>query len=648
MNATKAMDWIRLLFAQIDKVIYWLISVTYSMIIKLSETSIFKAGNIEDFASRVYAFLGVIMLFKVTFSLITYLIDPDAISDKTRGTGNLIKNIIITLFLIIIVPYGFDLLYRAQSAIINDNLIPKLILGTTDTKTTYLTINMDEEVCGDTLTVVDTYGDYLAAVTMRPFLQVYSDGKAELIASLESDFPEAKEDYCAKPVSAKLSRSVMYADTTSWNNGQYIFDYSFFVSTAFGILIFLLLLNFCFDIAVRTIKLGFLEIVAPIPIISYIDPKSGKDGIFKKWYKEVFNTWASLFIRLAVIYFAVYIIEIINTNVDSINEESGPILMLFLTIGALMFAKQAPGLIENIFGIKFNHTVQLNPFKKVSDQALGGKQLLGAATATGAMGLSTIGAVGANTINTFKNRDKLREKNPDDKHIVAKRMLSGVGTGILNGSWNGLTMGYNAGKNGKYNVLKTSMDAVEKSSSDRNLSESLVEQHVVGAGPFAKQRYMAKDKFSDVVGLQGKTGTTDELKEKLKQLNVQINLSEDMKRQSNDFITNFKQSASDAFKDALNTYNPFNRASSGLNDDGTVNWTNKLMSYDEFIRKNAISFSSQLEADNFKRDYETYYKAEMQYRKSFDETLRLQKQQSKLTGEQEKFKNTKAKASQNK
>ena len=54
MNASKAMDWIRLLFAQVDKVVYWLISITYSIIEKLSDISIFGSGDIQQFASRVH------------------------------------------------------------------------------------------------------------------------------------------------------------------------------------------------------------------------------------------------------------------------------------------------------------------------------------------------------------------------------------------------------------------------------------------------------------------------------------------------------------------------------------------------------------------------------------------------------------------
>ena len=288
MNASKAQDWLRILFAQIDKMIYWLISVTYSIIMQLKDISIFGEGDIKEFASRIYVFLGIIMLFKVTFSLITYLVDPDTSRDKTKGTGNLIKNVLITLILIVLVPYGFDLLYNAQSAIIDDNLIPRLILGTKE-EPNNLTLMMDSDTCKGESASVANYGDYLALATLRPFVHVYEDSdtsKEDLLASLDDS---TRNTYCySGKASTVLSKSVLYADTAILNTGEYIFEYNYFISTAFGIVVFLLLLNFCFDIAVRTIKLGFLEIMAPIPIISYIDPKSGKDGQFKKWLKEVF------------------------------------------------------------------------------------------------------------------------------------------------------------------------------------------------------------------------------------------------------------------------------------------------------------------------------------------------------------------------
>ena len=75
-------------------------------------------------------------------------------------------------------------------------------------------------------------------------------------------------------------------------------DYKFVFSTVVGVVVVLLLINFCMDVGLRSIKLSFLQLVAPIPILSYVDPKSGKDGLFKKWYEMCFKTFLSLFIRI--------------------------------------------------------------------------------------------------------------------------------------------------------------------------------------------------------------------------------------------------------------------------------------------------------------------------------------------------------------
>ena len=61
------------------------------------------------------------------------------------------------------------------------------------------------------------------------------------------------------------------------------------------------------QMGVRIFKLLVLQIIAPIPILSYVDPKSGKDGLFKKWYEMCFKTYLSLFMRLLALYFAIYI-----------------------------------------------------------------------------------------------------------------------------------------------------------------------------------------------------------------------------------------------------------------------------------------------------------------------------------------------------
>ena len=131
--------------------------------------------------------------------------------------------------------------------------------------------------------------------------------------------------------------------------------------------------------------------IAPIPIISRIDPKKGNE-VFNKWIKTCLSTYLDLFIRLIGIFFAIYIIKLINQSgyVDAVTGEStqpGAFVKVFILIGALMFAKQLPKLIKDITGFDMGGgTFTLNPFKKISQVPLVGAGLsTGAAIAGGAI-----------------------------------------------------------------------------------------------------------------------------------------------------------------------------------------------------------------------------------------------------------------------
>ena len=47
----------------------------------------------HDLVGRIYLLLGIFMLFKVAFSMIQYLIDPNSFSDSAKGFGKLVTNL---------------------------------------------------------------------------------------------------------------------------------------------------------------------------------------------------------------------------------------------------------------------------------------------------------------------------------------------------------------------------------------------------------------------------------------------------------------------------------------------------------------------------------------------------------------------------
>ena len=107
----------RNLFLLIDTGVYWLVDQAYWLFSMLSEASIFTQTQIESFASRIYVLVSIIMFFKLGFSFINYIINPDSFTDKQKGGAALIKKIVITMALLVSVPTIFNEAYYLQKII---------------------------------------------------------------------------------------------------------------------------------------------------------------------------------------------------------------------------------------------------------------------------------------------------------------------------------------------------------------------------------------------------------------------------------------------------------------------------------------------------------------------------------------------------
>ena len=411
---------IRTFFFAIDSIIYGLIVSVYNLIISVSQTSIMSQGQIKAFASRIELLLAVFMLFKVSFSIITYIVNPDDFSDKSKGFGKLLQNTIISLLLLVFTPYAFSMAYDLQKIILEDNSIMTLVFGDSiDNNSNYTNeggqllaysvmipfftpethsglISMPDcakfvdkdgkfnrhciaEIYSATngsniaLENLDLRGDLLRFFTTGKFFKEWDD--ATIIENYAMGVE--KKNY-------SLTFRLDAVKFTTNGNLEFIFKYNFLISTVVAAILLLILISFLLDIALRSVKLAFLQLIAPIPIISFMDPKSGKDGIFKKWYQMCLSTYLSLFVRLLAIYFAIYLITILvqngSHNIITGESEYNLLINLILIIGVLMFAKQLPKILEGL-GIKLDGggKFSLNPFKKIEEEALGGKNLLGAA-----------------------------------------------------------------------------------------------------------------------------------------------------------------------------------------------------------------------------------------------------------------------------
>lgn len=78
--------------------------------------------TISDLKGKIYVLVAVFMLFRITLTLIQYLVDPDKVSDKNVGASKMITRIVISLALVIGFPMITDnVLSKLQDALIGNN-----------------------------------------------------------------------------------------------------------------------------------------------------------------------------------------------------------------------------------------------------------------------------------------------------------------------------------------------------------------------------------------------------------------------------------------------------------------------------------------------------------------------------------------------
>lgn len=585
VDITMFSQLIRGFFATIDSAVYGFIAVVYNLIEDLANTSILSMTDMNEFASRIYALLGIFMLFKVSFSIISYIVSPDKISDSSTGMGGIIKNVLITLVLILIVPTCFTLLYEAQSAILSENIIPKLLLGTNSDANT-----IDNEVyvapaCQEIesdfedkqkdekyATSAKDNGNYIALMVFRNFYQLgdrsvepedssyynekflpaycgFGENRIGVSYLLQSGIyngpieklPSGELEKFLEGISDiidiiqpgnYIGRSIgdWVISKLGLGPSTYYIDYNYFISTIVGIFVIFILVSMAFDVAIRSVKLTFLQLISPIPIISYVDPKSGKDGMFKRWYTEVFKTWASLFIRLLALFFGVYLIKQLGQLYRIGNHKylsSNFWIQLFMLLGVLMFCKELPKLLEQLIpGMKDSGSFKLNPLKRINEDSIGGKFLTGGIMGAGAMTASALGGAGANAIHSIRHG-----KNWKDSFKSAGR---GLGTGAFYGAKNGFA----AGKSGKYNVMSETGKSIQQSSKHRNYEDMLAAQGEI-KGPFKAVQNQISDKFTDLIGEQQAMGGTGIIKGKIKELQEQLDQEQGRENQYNTAFGNY-------------------------------------------------------------------------------------------------------------
>lgn len=498
------MDWfeniLQSIFYWLDKIVYGFIQDLYNLFFQISNVSLLSDTTVANFAQRIYVIIGVFMLFKVAISLITMLVSPDSMS---KGGPTLIKRIVVALALLVLTPNIFTLGYSIQSYIIQDNVLGNLILGS----------------ASDTENVEQAYvdgGQIIALQVFKGFFHPKSTADNSVEIKTPEDCVDATEDDEAC-IYATAKTIEDFGDIIGSDN----YSYSFFISTIAGGFVAWMILMYCFDLAVRAVKLSFLQLIAPVPILANIEESKGS-SIFKNWVSQSVSCFLSIFIRLITIYFIIFVIsELVGVNglgYYTFDAELGEfvymsgysnwLLSAFVIIGLLLFAKQVPQLIEDITGIKSE--------KAFSAGKMG---MFGAALAGGVGGAIVGGA--ANLGNYMAGRRAmLREKKEAGSNwttadqakfekMYGKSAFGAIGKGLATTAGGMGSSGVRAGlAAGKGKGIMAGISAARLGSIQARNNRAM------GYGLKDK----AINKFTDFTGTTQTFGSQDERKGKIKEL----------------------------------------------------------------------------------------------------------------------------------
>lgn len=400
---------LRAICMAIDGVLYSLLDNAYDLVIKLSTAELLKHSTIKSLTGNLYIIFGVVAFFRLAMLLVNSIIDPEKLNEKGKGLSNIFFRVVGMVILLAVTPFLFEKSYDLQEKIVgadaSKNIIFKTILGNNANIASPKNSNAGKALqniaLSSLITIDENYlvnGDQCnigkknsKGCGFYP-LTCVSDGKGKCTPQGGYVYDVSKCDWanCKKAVDlynemyvgedmspAKLAQYVGTSGKIKIDKEEqevYVYNYMFIITGVVGVAMTYIIISFAIDIAVRMFELIVLEILSPLFIATFVDPKSAQSGPFKNWLSAVGKSYASLYIRLAIIALMVLLVSIINQSkmFQSMGEVSGW-AKIFMVIGLLIFAKKAPKWIGDMIGIKGDGGLGgLSIGKKLGGMALAG------------------------------------------------------------------------------------------------------------------------------------------------------------------------------------------------------------------------------------------------------------------------------------
>ena len=446
--------------------IFKLVNSAYRIFLALAEADIFENAEFDIITKNMYEILSIVMLFALAYGILVKIVDPENSKSGVDGK-KILQKLVMAIVLLALIPSIFSFMFGLQKAILESNVLNSIFTGSS---------NVGAQN-------IQNAGNVMAVNSFKPFFtpNVNNDTNPEDARDIIKNHTEYgvtldnQESYGCKKNECTLADVDTFAEKTgdfgfyqafaaNINEGEV--DFQWLIALVVGGFLVYAMISFCFDMALRVCKLAFFEIIAPIAIFCNVIPKM--EDVFKKWLSNTTKTFISVFTRIIVMNFGVYLISIIVKNVDLGLDNAGNwflnlIAKCFLILGIVMFMRQAPKLLSDLFGFGDG------------DMKLGIKDKLkssGAFAAGAAIGGATTGLV-RNTVHGVQNVRDAKGFKDKSKAILklGGSAVAGTASGFTKGAW------YAKGAGSGKDMKNAASQAANKTVENRNKREAYKAAH---------------------------------------------------------------------------------------------------------------------------------------------------------------------------
>ncbi|MCH5167620.1 MAG: hypothetical protein J1F35_07020 [Erysipelotrichales bacterium] len=387
----------------LDTVCYGLLTVAYNIFYAVAQIDLFGGGTAgqtlyTEITKRLYMIISIIMVFVFAYQLIMLVIDPDG---KGKGASSqVVKDTLFSIILLIVMPLIFRYMAMFQFHVLENNTIPAIILGNNGQ-------DSENDNPGKNVAIMVLISFFHPnGTTYNTFFDENGDirGDAVELCNQETEEEDGKshDKTCNLYVESLADiKGKAGVKALTWNEKKlrhWVGDtmtYTWVISSVAALAVAWVFFLYAIDIGVRAVKLGVLQLISPIPVILRIFPNTKKS--YEAWINQMKKTYLELFIRIAIIFFALEIVKLIPVFIGIIfssqnSSVAGPftkcVATVILILGILKFGQDAPALFKELFSVGGNllSGVKLNPLPNhAKDRLTENKALMWSAGKANAM-----------------------------------------------------------------------------------------------------------------------------------------------------------------------------------------------------------------------------------------------------------------------